>query len=221
MSLSLPSRIVRIRSQRGFSLIELSVVLVIVGLLLGGILKGTELIAQARGRSTTNAFENITQAFFSYQERYRALPGDDYLAQGRWPSTATSGNGDRVICGAYHGGSGGASCSGSTESALVWQHLHSAGLLNGAGSTPPDHPANGQFGIQYGGFGLSRHLLCANNLPASIAGSIDRQLDDGLANQGEIRAVLQSGTADIPTTTPSSTAYVEEGNPLYVLCRAL
>lgn len=211
----------RTQQQAGYTLIELSMVLVIIGLLVAGLLKGSELITQAKLRNTASAFDNLIMAIQTYQERYRTLPGDDNLAQGRWPSTASNGNGDRLICGAYHGGSGGTACGGTlTESLQAWQHLRSAGLLPGTGSTSPETAAGGIFGVQYSGLGMSRHLLCANHLPATIAGSIDRQLDDGLANDGAIRGSVESGTADIPASTPSSSAYVEEGNPLYVLCRS-
>lgn len=211
----------QIQQQAGFTLIELAMVLVIIGLLLAGVLKGTELIAQARMRNIGTSLEGLSVAFQTYQERYRAVPGDDALAQSRWPSSASNGSGDRIVCGAYHGGTGGSNCSGATESSLVWQHLRNAGLLAGNGSANPEHPGNGIFGVQYGGYGLTRHVLCASHLPASVAGSIDRQLDDGLANQGDIRASAQTSTGDVVATAPTSAAYVEEGSTLYVLCRAI
>lgn len=212
----------RLQTQQGFSLIELSMVLIIIGLLLAGVLKGTELVTQARLRNISTSFDGLMAAYQTYQERYRTPPGDDPYAASRWPSTASNGSGDRVICGAYHGGSGGQTCSsGTIESTQLWQHLRSAGLLPGSGSNNPDHPGNGIFGIQYGGYGFSRHVLCANNLPATIASSIDRQLDDGLANQGDIRAAAQSGNGDISTSTPTSGIYLEESNTPYVLCRSL
>lgn len=208
--------------QGGYSLIELSMVLIIVGLLVAGVMKGNELIAQARMRNIASTFDNLAQAIYGYQERYRYLPGDDPMAQGRWPSNASNGDGNRLICGAYHGGSGGIACAGSTtESMLVWQHLRLAGLISGSGNSPLEHPGPGIFGIQFTAMGLSRAVICANGVSASIAGSIDRQFDDGLANQGNIRGVSYTGTADVPSTLPNSAAYVEEGSPMYVLCRAI
>jgi prepilin-type N-terminal cleavage/methylation domain-containing protein len=211
----------KFNQQAGFTLIELAMVLVIIGLLLAGALKGTELISQAKMRNIGSSIEGLAVAFQTYQERYRALPGDDPIAQSRWPSSASNGNGDRIICGAYHGGSGGNACSGSTESGLLWQHLRNAGLLAGSGSNAPEHPGNGIFGIQYGGYGITRHILCVSHLLASAAGGIDRQFDDGIANQGDIRSMAQTSSGDVAATTPSSGAYVEEGSTLYVLCKAL
>lgn len=208
--------------QRGYSLIELSMVLIIVGLLVAGLMKGNELIIQARLRNIATSFESIGQAILNYQERYRALPGDDAFAQGRWPSNATNGDGNRVICGAYHGGTGGTACSGSIiESTQLWQHLRLAGLIAGSGSAMPDHPGQGIFGIQSGGMGIQRHLLCANGIPAAIAGSLDRQFDDGIANQGSIRGVSYTDTGDVPANTPINASYLEEGSLIYLVCRAL
>ena len=65
------------RLQAGFTLVEIAIVLVIIGLLLGGILKGQEMITQARIKNVVNDFNGITAAYFAYQDRYRAVPGDD------------------------------------------------------------------------------------------------------------------------------------------------
>src|SRR4030066_1446862 len=89
------------RRQSGFTLIEIAIVLVIIGLLLGGILKGQELITQGRIRNVANDFQSVTAAINLYQDRYRALPGDDIGANARW-STTTSGNGNGEIAGNYN-----------------------------------------------------------------------------------------------------------------------
>ena len=74
--------------QTGFTLVEIAIVLVIIGLLLGGILKGQEMITQAKIKNVVNDFNGITAAMNSYQDRYRALPGDDLNAAGRWGTNA-------------------------------------------------------------------------------------------------------------------------------------
>src|ERR1035437_8858750 len=79
--------------QAGFTLVEIAIVLVIIGLLLGGILKGQEMITQAKIKNVVNDFNGITAAENSYQDHYRALPGDDTGASGRW-TIATTFNGD-------------------------------------------------------------------------------------------------------------------------------
>src|SRR5260370_11555539 len=80
-------------AQPGFTLVEIAIVLVIIGLLLGGILKGQEMITQAKIKNVINDFNGITAAMNSYQDRYRAVPGDDINAATRW-AAAFAGNGN-------------------------------------------------------------------------------------------------------------------------------
>ena len=62
--------------QKGFTLIEIAIVLVIIGLLLGGILKGQELINSARVRNLADSTSGIQAAYFGFMDRYRKVPGD-------------------------------------------------------------------------------------------------------------------------------------------------
>src|SRR5262245_10294577 len=64
------------RYNQGFTLIEIAIVLVIIGLLLRGVLKGQELITGARVRNLIGEQDGSNAAFFGFQDRYRALPGD-------------------------------------------------------------------------------------------------------------------------------------------------
>jgi prepilin-type N-terminal cleavage/methylation domain-containing protein len=65
------------KGQKGFTLVEIAIVLVIIGLLLGGVLKGQQLIANAKLKSLVNHANGLSAAVFAYQDRYKALPGDD------------------------------------------------------------------------------------------------------------------------------------------------
>ncbi|MDR0528144.1 MAG: prepilin-type N-terminal cleavage/methylation domain-containing protein [Zoogloeaceae bacterium] len=213
------------KRQQGFTLVEIAIVLVIIGLLLGGVLKGQELIVQARIRNVINDLNGISAAVYAYQDRYRALPGDERSAMvaGRWQDLS-GGDGDGLVCGAYNGGSeSGLSCGSAQESLLLWQHLRQAGLLTGAvDSGIPQHAAGGLLGIQAGAFGLSGHVLCASNLPAKIAAAIDAQLDDGLPHRGSIRAAEQSAPNMAAfQTLPTDTAYRDDGGQTYLLCKTL
>ena len=87
-----------IRKQHGFTLVEIAIVLVIIGLLLGGILKGQEMITQAKIKNSIADFSGISAAYHGYQDRYRAIPGDDAGAAGRW--RANSSITPRVTAGA-------------------------------------------------------------------------------------------------------------------------
>src|SRR5258706_2216088 len=92
--------------QKGFTLVEIAIVLVIIGLLLGGILKGQEMIVQAKIKNAMADFSGISAAYHGYQDRYRAIPGDDSGAAARWAANATtgatvatSGNGNGIVTG--------------------------------------------------------------------------------------------------------------------------
>ena len=66
--------------QKGFTLVEIAIVLVIIGLLMGGVLKGQELINSAKVKNFANDFRSISSFVYAYQDRFRALPGDDDAA---------------------------------------------------------------------------------------------------------------------------------------------
>src|SRR3979411_2090741 len=86
-------------TEAGFTLVEIAIVLVIIGLLLGGILKGQEMITQAKIKNVMSDFSGISAAYHGYQDRYRAIPGDDPGAGGRWTTApaAVSGDGDGQV----------------------------------------------------------------------------------------------------------------------------
>jgi len=201
------------RRQSGFTLIEIAIVLVIIGLLLGGILKGQELITQARIRNVSNDFQSMTAAINLYQDRYRALPGDDPGAAARWTITPPSGGtlGDGIISGTYN------STTSTDESRQFWLQLRRAGLVGGAvtDDTTPPNAASGVTGVQNGAFGIPGLVICSNNLPAKIAQAIDTQFDDGKSDTGTVRAA--AGTTAGPTP---DTSYIDDGTKFYVVCKA-
>ena len=115
MKLSL-QRIVK-KKVPAFSLVEIGVALLVIGVLIGAVLKGKDLLNSAKLFSITKDFQNIKYSVASYQETYKYLPGDDPNAN-RFGSNSTPGNGDQKISGA--------------ESNQVWTHLHAAGLWKDA-----------------------------------------------------------------------------------------
>ena len=66
--------------QSGFTLVEIAIVLVIIGLLIGGVLKGREMITNAKIKRIENDFAGVSAAIYAYQDRYGVLPGDDPAA---------------------------------------------------------------------------------------------------------------------------------------------
>src|SRR5690242_16630480 len=117
--------------QSGFTLVEIAIVLVIIGLLLGGILKGQELINSAKVKNLANDFRVIPTYIYAYQDKFKALPGDDaavaaHLTGG---TQAGAGAGNGLINGMWN------STTGTDESFLFWQHVRLANLA--AGPTDP------------------------------------------------------------------------------------
>src|SRR5512143_2223080 len=94
------------RRQSGFTLIEIAIVLVIIGLLLGGILKGQELINSARVKNLSTDFRNIPVFIYGYQDKFKVLPGDDPNAdthvKGDKATTPAASLGNGVIDGAWN-----------------------------------------------------------------------------------------------------------------------
>ncbi len=217
------------KKQSGFTLVEIAIVLVIIGLLLGGILKGQEMITQAKIKNVVADFSGISAAYYGYQDRYRAIPGDDVNAATRWASgtAAVSGNGNGVVAGAYN------STTDTDESRKWWDHLRRAGFVAGSGYSQPFNAATGMIGVQTGdtagadslrsgaaGTGFSGLIICSANLPDKIAIAVDTQMDDGAPNAGTVRGQLQS--APNPGIAQSAgTAYAETGTNVYALCRSL
>lgn len=122
------------RNQSGFTLIEIAIVLVIIGLLLGGVLKGQELITQAKIKNATNDFNAILVAVLGYQDRYKKLPGDDDTSAVRWPSAtvATGGTtGSGTIDGTLR------PSPSTQETGIFWAHLRLAGFITGDTTVDP------------------------------------------------------------------------------------
>lgn len=209
--------------QSGFTLIEIAIVLVIIGLILGGVLKGQELITSAKIRNVANDFNGISAAYYSYQDRYRAMPGDDPNAAGRW-TTSKNGDGNATIAGKFDNAVTGDPTS-AQESNLLWQHLRLAGLVagptTGAGSgNQPQNAVGGITGVQSGpALGLNGLVICTTNLPGKVANAIDSQFDDGIPNTGQVRAEPQPAAGALATAAPTITAYIDDGSTLYAQCK--
>jgi prepilin-type N-terminal cleavage/methylation domain-containing protein len=212
------------RSQSGFTLVEIAIVLVIIGLLLGGILKGQEMITQAKIKNIVNDFNGLSAAMYSYQDRYRAIPGDDRTANSRWAGSA-KGDGNGIIQGAYNATIS-AAPSDTQETNSFWWHLRLAGFVPGATSgaaagTQPNNAANGIVGVQNGAMGFVSNVICTSNLPDKIAIAVDSQMDDGAAASGQVRAQLQAAANEAAVASAASLTYAETGQNQYLLCKNL
>ena len=217
--------------QSGFTLVEIAIVLVIIGLLLGGILKGQEMITQAKIKNVISDFSGIAAAQYAYQDRYRQIPGDDSGADARWTAAAaslgaTTGDGNGVLTGGYNNPT-----TAIKESNLYWNQLRLAGFVAGAGGVAagaqqPQNAASGMIGVQSGAgaasMGFTSLMMCSAGLPDKIAIAVDTQLDDGNAQTGAVRAELQTAAnPNIVAIVPATDIYAETGTNQYVLCKSL
>ncbi len=139
--------------RRGFSLVELSIVLVILGLLTGGVLVGQDLIRAAELRKIASEAQRYQTATYTFRDKYFALPGDMGNATAFWDTAG--GNGEDYAC-TQIATTDGSTCNGNNngiigsylnqysigtplttvykdggESVRFWQHMANAGLIEG------------------------------------------------------------------------------------------
>ena len=216
------------KNQSGFTLVEIAIVLVVIGLLLGGVLKGQELILNARIRNAIGEYNNIASASFAYQDRYRALPGDDNRAVSRFANAVAlgvlSGDGNGSIDGANAFG-GTTSGTGTLETGQFWQHLRNdrlvVGGMNDAGL--PQNSFDGFSGVEDGAFGatgLVGHIICHASIGFRPATIIDTRLDDGVSDTGTVMSSVDNGgIAALPAS--AATNYSQATSPRFIVCREL
>lgn len=214
-----------IARQSGFTLVEIAIVLVIIGLLLGGVLKGQEMIENSKVKNAVNDMNGVSAAYNSYVDRFRRIPGDDgptaaalRARGGSWTTITAAGdnNGALAVTQADV-------FTGAGEGAAFWQHLKAAGFISGnpadAGvNALPRNAFNGLIGVGAGVTGMTGTAVCLGQVPGKSARQIDTQLDDGVANAGSIRATL--GAAGVNTAPGAAVAAYNDAN-VYTVCRTL
>jgi len=204
--------------QSGFTLVELAIVMIIIGLLIGGILKGQELIANAQLTATVAQIKGLDGALSTFRDKYSTLPGDM-----RSPSTrlrdctaipcSTAGNSNGRI---DEPTTLGTAVGVGDEGLIAFTHMAAADLISGVdingfaafGSALPEAKIGGGFWIGFTANGNAQgvtgmrpgHYLVLNGLVASVsagatsgitatqAAQIDRKMDDGRADAGDVQA---------------------------------
>ena len=204
--------------QAGFTLVEIAIVLVIIGLLLGGVLKGQEMIENAKIKSIVNDMKAIQVAYNGYVDRYKAIPGDELAATMTargWAGidgAAVASNGVLAITPAQ-------TFTNAGDQPGFWRALRGSGLISGDPAAPatvaglPTHSAGGVIGINAGpAYGSPGPLVCASGLSTKQAAGIDSLIDGAGAtnNTGTLLAATGAATPLAPVAAaPALTAYNE------------
>lgn len=230
-------------NQAAFSLLELSIVLVIIGLLSSGVLIGRDLMKAAELQRMAKEVNTIKAAVLLFNGKYGNLPGDLPNATTFWPGVTNNGNGD----GKYFCASNCDNPTVNTEGAYIWHHLSLAGMygsferpdtiakMRTVGLTFPEiYEGSGlmsQYRCDDEGTNPDRYDICRNFLQLAAfyttnhmvkgvidpvtANQLDRKLDDGLASSGEVVTYPQS--VDTQTLCTTSNWDAPTGGSDYIL----
>ena len=191
----------RLSTEHGFTLVEIAIVLVIIGLLVGGILKGQEMINSARARHLADLTNDIPAAYYGFIDRYNRVAGD-------WDGAAAT-----VALGVPVGNGGNnngridnpTGANAFVEPNALWEQLAKAGFIEGAyagdsatPTTTSNHTPLNAFNnvvilgrtADYRDLGtpaVRLHLILGRGIPVDIARETDIKLDDGLPLTGTLR----------------------------------
>jgi prepilin-type N-terminal cleavage/methylation domain-containing protein len=218
--------------QSGFTLVEIAIVLVIIGLLLGGILKGQELINSAKVKALANDFRAIPTYVYAYQDKFRGVPGDHASAETTLTGGAAgdNGNGNGLIEGAWNDTT--AVLGSAPESRKFWRHVRLANLAAGptdvADTAYTPKNAMGGFiginsvdnntttpGLEPAITGMTgTYQICSVGITGNFAKQLDIQMDDGNTATGSLRTTAGTNAAG---NAAEATAAVTDGST-YTVC---
>ncbi len=182
-------------SAQGFTIIELAIVLVIIGLILGAVMKGQSVLENAKIKRVMGDIEGIAAAVNTYYDRYSALPGDDLNANNRW-SAVKDGDGDGLIEDTVGNGKCNSDPNDNNECNEAWQALKAALIIKGDASDTgsaalPKHALGGSLYLENKDFGTgigTKNYVGGTNISDTLAEIMDGKFDDGVYNTGTFQA---------------------------------
>ena len=202
------------RQSQGFTLVEIAIVLIVIGLLLGGILRASEMITGARVRALISQQDGIKAAYYGFEERFRAIPGDYSQATLNIRGATQNGNGNGMI----------ENTTVPNESILAWEHLTQSGFLaptlvyNATESTRTTlSNSYGVFlqiindGVYAGGTTavpsqIRHNIKTGSQIPVHILAEADRKFDDGMPNTGSFQFSRYQGNGAAEPTDGGNAA---------------
>jgi len=172
---------IQAKKQEGFTLVEIAIVLVIIGLLLGAVFKGQELINQAKIKNIAKKYNEVRAASYTFLDKYNQMPGDAKELTGIQDATDPQ--------------------DGQIDNTSFWAQIHASGLLDGSGETPLKTPFGTNFYAGFKNAGFDDNTICAV-VPKDIAAAFDTKYDDGNGATGNFRGA-GDGANNAPNTTSS------------------
>lgn len=198
--------------ERGFTLVELSIVLIIVGFLIAGVSGGSSLVQTAKFNSIITYYTDLQQSTNTFRSIYNAIPGDFDNATAHWYD-ATNCPGTNKVAGSCNGNNNGSVSEiggpNSNESLRFWQHLNYAKINTYILSAPGTGLGTGnefQIGVNvpalknFNGVGCyisGATAICGKFntntqnyrpfLTAVEASLIDKKIDDGYPLLGRVK----------------------------------
>jgi hypothetical protein len=208
------------KDESGYTLRELAILLLIVGVAIGGVLGVQQVLTRGKVIAVATAIDTYRTAVATYIATYGDPPGDDRGAQARWGETVpqAGGIGDGKVQGIYNAN------APDQETRLFWGQLRAAGLITGTpgDTTQPKNPFGGVYGVQEDALGMQGLALCFSNVAGSVARTLLARLDDAERDLGRLRAIQLNGLTPTLIGTPSPGPVPGLDDDLtYVVCAKL